>query len=345
MAKILFIGDLHFGHRNGDKETAEYQMQVFDQFIFPLIKKHKIKHIFQSGDFFDSRKAIRHDTMELVREYFIPKTKGQEWHVIVGNHDMHLRENIFPNSVQELLSQYDNFTVYNSPKAVTIDGIAIDMIPWICRDNRQEIMEFINSSASNLCLGHFELSGFQYYKGIESSGESSNFLNNYSQVWSGHFHTISKNKHIQYIGTPYQLTYGDADDERGVWIFDTDDSSFEFVSNNMPKFSRIYFDADTFDAKKLERYAGMNIKITVKNRGDVKKFEKIVEAIAAVAHEISVIDRIDVSQATASGKITVSAIRTVDEIVEEYIDALEETDADKNKIKRIMAGLLADAQK
>lgn len=342
MSKILLLGDLHFGHRNGDKPTAEYQVKVFDDFIFPLIKKHKIKKVIQTGDFFDARKAIRHDTMELVREKIIPKTEGQEWHVFVGNHDMHLRESITPNSVQELLSQYPNFRIYNNPTTVDFDGIKIDLIPWICRDNRKEIMDFINKTSSNICVGHFELAGFEYYRGIESQGDDSAFLSNYAQVWSGHFHTISKKGHIQYIGTPYQLTYGDADDDRGVWLYDTDTGEFDFVSNNMPKFSRVYFDADTFDAKNLDRFKGMNIKITVKNRGDAKKFEKIVESIAAIAAEVSVIDRIDVSQATTSGKLTATAVKSIEKIVDEYIDSLDETEADKKKIKRIMAGLMAD---
>lgn len=345
MAKLLYIGDLHWGHRNGDKPTAEYQLRVFDEFIFPLIKKYNIKTVLQSGDFFDARKAIRHDTMELVREHIIPKTKGQDWHVIVGNHDMHMRESIFPNSIQELLSQYPNFHIYNSPETVDFDGIKIDMIPWICRDNRKQVLDFISDSTSKLCLGHFELAGFEYYRGIESQGDNSAFLSNYSQVWSGHFHTMSKKGHIQYIGTPYQLTYGDADDDRGVWLYDTDTGDFEFISNGMPKFSRIYFDVDTFDTKNLERFAGMCLKITVKNRGDIKKFEKLVETLSGIAAELTVIDRIDVSQATTSGKLTATSIRTVDEIVDEYIDSLEETEPDRKKIKRIMAGLLADAQK
>jgi DNA repair exonuclease SbcCD nuclease subunit len=343
MSKILILGDLHFGHKNGDKETAEYQMRVFDDFIFPLIDKLGITTVIQTGDFFDSRKAIRHDTMELVRNRLIPKTRGQEWHCLVGNHDMHLRESIYPNSCEELLTRYTNFTVYNQPGVLEIDGTKIDMIPWICRDNRRDIQKFINESTSSICVGHFELSGFQYYRGMASQGEDSDFLANYNRVWSGHFHTMSKNKHIQYVGTPYQLTFGDADDERGVWVYDTDTGKFEFFDNGMPRFSRIYYDHSTFDAKKLERYDGMLLKIIVKDRGDTKKFDALVDKLAGIASSVTVQDTPDVSGGQSS--VQLDNLLSTGDIVDSYIDGLEETDDDKKKIKRIMVELLSEAMK
>lgn len=339
----MIIGDLHVGHRNGDKQTADYQLRVFDEFIFPTIDKYNIKRVLQTGDFFDSRKAIRHDSMEFVSKHLVPKTTGVQWDVIVGNHDMHLRESIYPNSVQELLSQYPNFRIHNEPTTIDVFGVKIDMIPWICRNNRMEIMEFIRESDSKICMGHFELAGFEYYRGMESAGESKDFLNKYQTVWSGHFHCTSKKGAIQYVGTPYQLTFGDADDDRGVWLYDTDTGSMDFVSNGMPRFSRIYFDADTFDTKNLGRYKDMLLKLTVKNRGDAKKFDKLVDQLAEIALEIQVIDTPDVSSATSA--VTATGVKTTATIIDEYISALEETDQDKAKIRKIMAQLLSDCQK
>lgn len=341
----MIIGDLHIGHRNGDKETAEYQLRVFEDFILPTIAKYNIKRAIQTGDFFDSRKAIRHDSMQLVSQIIAPKLKeaGVELDVFVGNHDMHMRESIYPNSVQELLSQYDHFHVHNEPKTVDFYGTKIDLIPWICRNNRMEIMEFIRESDSKICAGHFELAGFEYYRGIESSGESRDFLNKYQTVWSGHFHCMSKKGNVQYVGTPYQLTFGDADDDRGVWLYDTDTGVMEFVSNGMPRFSRIYYDADTFDTKNLNRYAGMFLRLIVKNRGDAKKFEKLIAQLAEIAKEIKVHDTPDVTGATSTTKVT--GVKTVAQIIEEYIGNLEETDQDKAKIRKMMAQFLSDCQK
>lgn len=343
MAKVMVIGDLHMGHRSGDRETAEYQLRVFDEFIFPLISKLGIKHVIQTGDYFDARKAIRHDTMELVREKIIPKTVGQEWHVLVGNHDMHLKENIFPNSCNELLSTYENFTIYNEPGVLEVDGIRIDMIPWICRDNRKQILDFIANTTSNIAVGHFELAGFQYYRGMASQGEDAHFLANYSQVWSGHFHTISKANHILYVGTPYQLTFGDADDDRGVWVYDTDDGKFEFYNNNMPRFSRIYYDHTTFDEKNLDRFKGMNLNIQVKNRGDTKKFDKLLDKLYSIAKEVKVKDIPD-SQGTAGNSIVLKDLLTTSDIIDAYIDTLEETEEDRKKIKRFILDLYNEAE-
>lgn len=343
MAKLMVIGDLHMGHRSGDRETAEYQLRVFEEFIFPLISKLGIKRVIQTGDFFDARKAIRHDTMELVRERLVPLTKGQHWDILVGNHDMHLKENIFPNSCNELLAGYDNITIHNEPGVIDVDGIKIDMIPWICRDNRKQILDFISNSTSNIAVGHFELAGFQYYRGMASQGEDAHFLANYSQVWSGHFHTISKANHILYVGTPYQLTFGDADDDRGVWVYDTDDGKFEFYNNNMPRFSRIYYDHATFDDKNLERYKGMNLNIQVKSRGDTKKFDKLIDKLILIAKEVKVKDVLESNDGSVVSTSLNTMLTTAD-IIDEYVDTLEETDEDRKKIKRFILDLYREAE-
>ncbi|MNN18039.1 hypothetical protein D3C81_1312420 [compost metagenome] len=281
--------------------------------------------------------------MELVRERFVPMTKGQHWDILVGNHDMHLKESIFPNSCNELLSGYDNITIHNEPGVVEVDGIKIDMIPWICRDNRKQVLDFIANSSNNIAVGHFELAGFQYYRGMASQGEDAHFLANYSQVWSGHFHTISKANHILYVGTPYQLTFGDADDDRGVWVYDTDDGTFEFHNNNMPRFSRIYFDHSTFDEKNLERYKDMYLNIQVKSRGDTKKFDKLIDKLITIAREVKVKDVLDSSSGSGTAP-TLNNMLTTADIIDQYIDTLEETEEDRTKIKRFMMDLYREAE-
>lgn len=342
MSKIMVIGDMHLGHKNGDQNTADYQMKVFDEFIFPLIEKLGIKHVIQTGDFFDSRKAIRHDTMALVSTRLIPKTKGQHWHVIVGNHDLHLRESIFPNSVQELLSRYGNFTIYNEPATVEIGGAVIDMIPWICRDNRKQVQEFIKNTSSQIAVGHFELSGFQYYRGVASEGEDSGFLDPYQRVWSGHFHTISEKGHIQYVGTPYQLTFGDADDDRGVWVYDTDNGQFEFYPNNLPKYTRVYFDHEKFDFKNLDRFKGMFLKIVVKSRGNTKHFDALIDKLSKIVQYLDVVE--GASESTSLEQSDLSVMDS-SQIINEYIDSLTETEEDKKKIKKIVLNLFEEASK
>lgn len=342
MSLVMLIGDTHIGHKNGCQVTADYQISVFDKFIFPLIEKLGIKHVIQTGDFFDSRKSIRHDTMALVSSRIAPKTIGQQWYVAVGNHDLHLRESIYPNSVNELLSRYDNFRVFNEPGTIDIDGAKIDIIPWICRDNRKQIQDFIKGSKSPIAVGHFELSGFQYYRGVESDGEDSGFLDSYQRVWSGHFHTISKRGHIQYVGTPYQLTFGDADDERGVWVYDTDTGDFSFYPNNMPRFTRVYFDHETFDFKGIEKYRGMFLKIVVNNRGATKKFDGLIDKLAKI---VQYLDIVDGTQETISADGANLDVMDSNQIIAEYIDTLPETESDKKKIKRIVLHLYEEATK
>ncbi|MFP9166840.1 hypothetical protein ACLI1Y_15840, partial [Enterococcus faecalis] len=170
-------------------------------------------------DIFDVRKAITHKTMEFARE--IVQTlddAGITLHTIVGNHDLHYKNVMHPNASTELLAKYPNVKVYDKPTTVDFDGCLIDLIPWMCEENTGEILEHIKTSSASFCVGHWELNGFYFYKGMKSHGLEPDFLKTYKEVWSGHFHTISEAANVRYIGTPWTLTAGDENDPRGFWM-------------------------------------------------------------------------------------------------------------------------------
>jgi len=336
--KIAYLGDTHFGHKNGDLIFAEFQKNFYTNTFFPYLQKHNIKKVIQTGDFFDSRRAIRHSTMQLVREYIIKPSNDNNinWDINIGNHDMHMKESIHPNACTELLSVYPNFTIIDKPTTVLFDNVAIDIIPWICNENKKEIKEFIKNSLSPYCVGHFELSGFLYMKGMTSEGERPDFLNHYTQVWSGHYHTQSQNGNVHYIGTPYQMTFGDADDDRGFWVFDTETKEMEFILNPYNLYTKLYYDHNTFDINTIPNYNGMNVKLIVEDRGESAQFNLLIEQLSKVALSVSVIDNVDVVSQNNNLKIDITDTL---KIISDYIDELSETVRNKKEIKKIMTAL------
>lgn len=339
MSKIIILGDTHFGVKQADGFIESYQQKFFDKILFPYIKKHNVKHVIQTGDWFDSRRAIRHSTMKFIRNEIIPKTEGQTWYVLVGNHDMGTKESITPNACTELL-RYPNFQIIDEPTAIKIDNAEFDLIPWICKENKKAVADFIKSSTRMLCVGHFELSGFYYYKGIKAEdGHNKKFLGSYAQVWSGHYHTISSNENVQYVGSPYQLTFGDADDQKGFFVYDTDTNETEFVPNTINLFTKIYYDADTFNVKNLKRFKNMYVKIIVKNRGEAAAFDMLVNEIGKFTNHLEVIDNFENPEESELG-IDVSDTLT---IIHNYIDELNENDDDKSRVKTIISSLYREA--
>lgn len=302
--KILKLGDLHFGVKKDDKWLQNIQRDGIRQAI-EISKKHGITKWIQTGDWFDVRSAISHKCMEFNREIAEKiEEAGIEVDVIVGNHDMHFKNKITPNACIEVLSQFKNFRVYDKPTTVIYDDVEIDLIPWICEENQQEIMNFVEKTKSRYCVGHFELSGFYFYKGLKSHGDDPQFLRKYKKVWSGHFHTQSENRNVQYLGTPWSLTSGDENDPRGFWIFDTETEESEFVQNETMWHRRIEYPC-SINPKTFEN---LSVRVFVTKMDN--SFGKFETALESVVHEMKVVSKIDLSV----------GVETTDEIEEENVE-------------------------
>jgi len=341
--KLVLLGDLHIGVRDDDLWIQDYQRKFFD-FMFSELEKRGIRDILQLGDWFDVRRGATQETLMFQRTYLNDKMKGYNTHVLVGNHDMHLRECIVPNTPYEVLSILPDVTIYEHPKTVMFGDVAIDIIPWICKENEAEIAEFIENTTSEYCVGHFELNGFEFHKGQKASGcLDSSFLKGYKQVWSGHFHTQSDAGNIRYLGTPYTLTLADADDKRGFWIFDTDTHDLEFIENPDCWHTKLYYDANTFDTASIDSYANKNVKIIVERRSSDSRdlsFDVVEDRIANIAHACDTLDELEIKKDIAED---IKDIKDIDDYVSEYADTLEESTEVRNKVKAIFSSLRAEA--
>ncbi len=343
MSKVALLGDLHIGIKDDDMWVQNYQRKFFD-FMFAELEERGVKQIIQLGDWFDVRRGATQETLMFQRTYLNGMLKGFDTHVLVGNHDMHLRECIVPNTPYEVLSIVPDVTIYEKPTTVEFDGVAIDIIPWICKENAVEIDEFIKNSTSEYCVGHFELNGFEFHKGQKATGcLDSGFLKKYKQVWSGHFHTQSQAGNINYLGTPYTLTLADADDKRGFWLFDTETHEMEFIENPDCWHTKLYFDAETFDAKTIPSYENRNVKIIVERRSSDKReisFDVVEDRIAQIAHACQTLDELDIKKDVADD---IKSIKDIDDYVAEYADTLDESTEVKSKVKAIFSALRAEA--
>lgn len=343
---IALLGDLHCGHKSDDPWVEDLIYESLSWFAKDC-KSKGIKTCIQAGDWFDVRKGATQRTLNFVRQRLVPLFQDtfDTTYVIVGNHDMHFKHLITPNSVRECLHSYDGFEIIEYPKAVSIDGVSIDLIPWMCKENQKQILDFIKVSVSDYCMGHWELNGYFFYKGLKSHGAEPDFLDRYKQVWSGHFHTISDGGNVQYIGTPYTLTLGDANDPRGYWIYDS--GQISFVQNPVMYHRRLYFDADTWKYKASDitnvcsnKVVKLVIERSHSETNDVD-LDNVLDVFERVCHEFSfeyietVADKLDSTEDFE--------VKKTFDIIEEQINLIEETTEVKNRVAKIFAGLYTEA--
>jgi len=342
--KFAILGDTHFGMRNDSARFHDYSEKFYSNVFFPYLKENNISTVLQLGDLFDRRKYINFLSLNRSKRYFFDQLAANhiEFHTLLGNHDIFWRESLSVNSTGLVLGEYDNINLYDSPQTVSIGAVTVDMIPWICEENEDDVVSYIKNSKSDLCAGHFEISGFAMYQGMESyDGVDHKLFSNYHTVLSGHYHTKSTKHNITYVGTPLEITWQDYNDTKGFYIFDDQDMSLSFVENPYKIFSKIVYDDSQPMNVNVENFRDKFVKMIVVQKNDHYKFDTLLNSLYnSGIYELKLIE--DFSE-FESGEVeeNINLEDTLD-VLDNYIDSVE-TNADKEKIKSFMRELYIEA--
>lgn len=344
--KVAIITDTHWGARNDSLAFIQFFEKFYTNVFIPKLIEEKIDTVLMLGDTFDRRKYTNHVSLHHAKKiYFDPLQKmGIKIHMIVGNHDTAYKNTNDVNSPSLLLTEYDNISVINDPVTIDLNGTQICMMPWICADNYQQSLDEMKNTKADLCMGHFEISGFAMYRGHESQdGLSKEIFNKFDMVFSGHYHHRSDDGHIYYLGNPYELTWQDYNDTRGFHLFDLSNRSLEFVPNPYTMFARIEYndkDQEPVDLNSLH-LKDCYLKLIVVNKTDYYKFDKFIQKLYTKGCiDIKIIE--DMSEFSEGEVADDINLEDTISVLTNYIDSVE-TDVDKEEIKTFMKSLYTEA--
>lgn len=348
--KLCILGDTHFGMRNDSPIFHELYKNFYQNTLFPYLDEHNINAIFQLGDLFDRRKYINFHTLEQVKSYFFDEleSRGITLHTLLGNHDVYWKNTLQVNSTSLVLGEYGNVVVYDTPTTVDFGGLAIDVIPWICESNEAQVKTFISETRSEVCLGHFELIGFEMDRGnVCHEGFDPSMLSRYETVMTGHFHHPSSKNNVIYVGAPGEMTWADYNDPRGFYIYDTDTRELEFIVNPYTIFRKIFYnDDDLFlndvQNKDYSEFKGKYVKLIVSKKANAFLFETFLDNLTkSGAIDVSVVeDFTDVNTSDTIGEVDQADDTTT--ILDKYIDGIE-IDLNKVKLKNIIRDIYTEA--
>jgi 3',5'-cyclic AMP phosphodiesterase CpdA len=343
--KIAIINDTHFGVRNDSSFFLEKCLSYFENVVFPYIKENNITNMIHLGDFFDRRKYINFNTLSEVRRRFLEKIpKDVHFHIILGNHDTFYKNTNEVNSLKELFRGYSNITLYDTPSTIDINNLKISLIPWINDTNKIEYYDYIQTCNSPILMGHFEIIGFEVIDGVKHhSGITESAFNKFEMVLSGHFHIKQSKRNIHYLGTQYQMNFGDANTLKGFHILDTNTRELEFIENIDNIFNIIYYDDSSVIENLLEtdlnKYSKSFLKVIVKHKNKPLIFEKYINTLYSLdTQELMIID--DYSEKIQNSLVDITE-DTVS-IINKEIDGLE-NDLNKDKLKLIIKDLYMEA--
>ncbi len=238
---IALITDTHFGSKNFNKSVFKSQMDWFQNQFFPYLIEHKIKDVIHLGDFVHNRNTIDLIILQDLKQNFFKWFEDNDikLHIIVGNHDTQYKSTLEYNFYKENTIEFKNVVVYEKDTILKLGKYKIGMIPWIV-----ETKSWTPPKGCDILCGHFEIKDFPMMKNIFShEGYQYEIFKDYKYVFTGHYHTRSNKGNVHYIGTQYQLTWNDFDEDKGFAIL-KDNFEFEYIPNTYsPKFIKMYYNS------------------------------------------------------------------------------------------------------
>jgi len=265
---MIILGDLHYG-----------KSDIHDYWLGQFFKKFwedprtKDTTIVQLGDVFNDKKGIKTTSfLQMISDIIEPiKDKKVSWIQIVGNHDCFYRNTSDVNSplvIKKILGEDQKHFIVVSNNLLL--------------SNKYQFLGWgnVNFASARYCFGHFEISGFEYQRGIiAKQGLSQNDFSKYEMVFSGHWHRRQQQNNILYVGSILELDWGEIDYEHGYYILE-DNGKLEFVPTNIKIFEKIIYNDDQDMIKVLEKdFNNKIVKLVQYKITDKQKYEAFVGSL------------------------------------------------------------------
>jgi DNA repair exonuclease SbcCD nuclease subunit len=274
MSKLLLFSDLHLHPHKRSNQRLEDCLTAL-RWVFDTAIEKGINYVLFGGDLFHDRQKIEIYTYQKAFEIFAEYSKKNKFHVylLLGNHDLWFNDKTNISSVMPL-SVLPNITVIGKPSRIDIDGHNWDFIPYT--HNPIESLEQLKNLHSTMkyALGHLALDGAVLHGNqhsdvtIEHDGDmvniSASLFDHYKYTFLGHYHAEQRvNKKVEYIGSPLQLSFGEAFQTKHIILFDQEKCEKEYIENNFsPKHLVVnYADKDKYQLE------GNYVQIKVDNIG------------------------------------------------------------------------------
>ena len=285
--KIALIGDTHFARRVDTKLVRELiekgQLDYFESLV-PKFKESGVTTIFFTGDVHDTKNSINVKALINTKRLLQDTFKDFDIHIITGNHDMYDENTCDYDYVSlELFDNIPNVTLHL--KGITkmkVNGYDWYMMPWITNNALPGFIDYISKITDHkntVFFGHFEMMNIDMEGGNMAihGTDPSLYTKHAKYIFSGHYHgkslTEIDSSSINYLGSPYPLTYANSDQEHGVWILNEDMTNDFLVNDISPQFTTIW---DTNDITKIETLNNKFARIYMsKSKTEEEKFKFI----------------------------------------------------------------------
>ncbi len=260
MGKVLLFADLHLHPHKKEWKRFQNGLDVLE-WVFKTALDRGIVDIVCVGDLYHDRSKIDilvyHRVFELLQKYL---TDGRlKLHCLVGNHDMWYSDKWDVTSIRPF-EALPHFHLIDDVWSVPIQGKVFDFLPFT-HDPIEKLKRLTEPKGRVLCA-HIAINGAQLNTmhntraevEVEHDGDmvkvSADLFSAWDHVFLGHYHGEQKlTPTIEYIGSPLQLSYGEAFQHKHIVVYDTATGEREYVRNT---FSPMHWIIPAADVDKYE---------------------------------------------------------------------------------------------
>lgn len=340
--KILLFSDIHIAQHKKSMERLNDCLKTLE-WVFETAKSKNIDKIVFAGDLFQDREKIDIIVYHLVFEKFIKYCDGsiKLW-LLLGNHDLWFNERWDINSVQPF-SAINGVTVIDKPCALQIGNSELDFLPFAHNpiDHLKELMPSTRKRKGHKTLiAHLSIDGAKtntmhnIYSDviIEHDGDmvavGPKLFRSWDKVWLGHYHGAQTLDNIEYIGSPLQLSFGEAFQDKHIVIYDTEDGSTEYVDND---FSPKHLILSKNEISKYDLSKNfVQIKVEDSGNADLIEFRKDMEKLNPSTLEIIPIQKEEEDEHFVED--AKSVLEDKDTMLEKYVNQVSTGTLDKEKL-------------
>lgn len=344
MATFLLFSDVHVHPHKKSQERLQDCIAALE-WVFETAKSKKVDAVLFGGDLLHDRQKIDSLTYNLVFNVFEKyQNESFQTYLLLGNHDLWYASSWSVSSVRPFKA-IKNVTVIDKTCELDINGVNWHFIPYT-HEPISELETLKSKVESSYLLGHLAIDGARLNSAgsiadviIEHDGDMTvvgcDLFKRYKRAFFGHYHSAQKlTETIEYIGSPLQLSFGEAHEDKYILLLNSDDDSLSYIENT---FSPKHF---YIQESEIENYNSEEIKngfvciISESNdaSSNKKNMAKVVEELKASTVQIKKQIKKQDEHALADAK---DLIANQDKLLERYVEQVQNLTLDKKTLIEI----------
>lgn len=244
--KFLTFTDIHVHPHKKSVDRLNDCLKALN-WVFETAISNKIQSIVFLGDLFHERQKIDvytyQKTFEIFEKYV---SKDLQFYALIGNHDLWHYEKWDISSVNPF-RRLPGFNVIDKPEVRLIAGeLPIGFLPYTHNplEDEQTVRKQFKYSSRKILCGHLAIDGATLnYSGtkaevsVEHDGDmtvvDANSFKWWDRVFLGHYHVAQElNKKIEYVGSPLELSFGEAFQKKHIMIYDSETDKRVYIEND-----------------------------------------------------------------------------------------------------------------